>query len=38
MTYQEMVEQWVDGEMSYAKRQLTWFNKQPVIWYDVDNS
>jgi tRNA dimethylallyltransferase len=33
---QEMIETWVKDELSYAKRQMTWFRKQPVIWYDVD--
>lgn len=32
----EMIESWVSGEVAYAKRQMTWFRKQPVIWYDVD--
>ncbi len=31
-----MIESWVVGELAYAKRQLTWFRKQPTIWYDVD--
>lgn len=31
----EMIEDWVKNELSYAKRQMTWFRKQPVIWYDV---
>jgi tRNA A37 N6-isopentenylltransferase MiaA len=30
-----MVTSWVEGEIAYAKRQMTWFRKQPVIWYDV---
>jgi len=34
-TEDEMIEEWVSGELSYAKRQMTWFRKQPVIWYDV---
>jgi tRNA dimethylallyltransferase len=38
LSYDEMVENWVEGEMSYVKRQLTWFRKQPVIWYDVDSN
>lgn len=35
-TQEQMVAQWVIDELSYAKRQLTWFRKQPVIWYDVE--
>jgi tRNA dimethylallyltransferase len=35
-TEQEMIDSWVDGELAYAKRQMTWFRKQAVIWYDVD--
>ena len=31
-----MIESWVEGELAYAKRQMTWFRKQPVIWYDID--
>lgn len=28
---------WATGEFQYAKRQLTWFAKQPaIIWYDQD--
>ena len=33
----QMVDNWVEDEIKYAKRQLTWFRKQPVIWYDVEN-
>lgn len=36
LSYDQMVENWVNDEMAYVKRQFTWFNKQPVIWYDVD--
>lgn len=32
----ELVEHWVSDELAYAKRQLTWFRKQPIIWYDVE--
>lgn len=35
-TKQEMIDSWVKGELAYSKRQLTWFRKQPVIWYDID--
>lgn len=34
-TEKQMVDNWVADELAYAKRQLTWFRKQPVIWYDV---
>lgn len=37
LTEAEMIEKWVSGEIAYAKRQMTWFRKQPVIWYDIDN-
>lgn len=33
---QQMVDSWVADELAYAKRQMTWFRKQPVIWYDID--
>jgi tRNA dimethylallyltransferase len=36
LTEAKMIEEWVSGELAYAKRQMTWFRKQPVIWYDVD--
>lgn len=32
---EDMINQWVREELSYAKRQLTWFRKQPTIWYDT---
>ena len=35
-TKQEMIDSWVEGELAYSKRQMTWFRKQPVIWYDID--
>ena len=38
LTKEQMIETWVGDEMAYAKRQLTWFRKQQVIWYDVDNT
>lgn len=29
--------EWVNQEYQYAKRQLTWFKKQPeIVWFDVD--
>lgn len=36
LTHEEMVADWVRRELQYAKRQMTWFNKQSVIWYDID--
>jgi len=36
ITYDQMIAQWVHDEMSYVKRQNTWFHKMDVIWYDVD--
>lgn len=33
-TREEMINAWIGGELAYAKRQMTWFRKQPVIWYD----
>jgi tRNA dimethylallyltransferase len=36
LTKDEMIEAWVHDEMAYVKRQMTWFHKVPVIWYDVD--
>jgi tRNA dimethylallyltransferase len=35
LTPEQMIESWVSDELAYAKRQLTWFRKQKVIWYDV---
>ncbi len=34
LTYEQMVENWTIDEISYAKRQLTWFRAQDVTWYD----
>lgn len=31
-----MIALWVEGELAYSKRQMTWFRKQPTIWYDVE--
>ncbi len=36
LSQDQMIETWVSDELAYAKRQLTWFRKQPTIWYDVD--
>jgi tRNA A37 N6-isopentenylltransferase MiaA len=33
-----MVNRWVADELAYAKRQLTWFRKQSLIWYDIDKT
>lgn len=33
-SHDQMIESWVSDEVAYAKRQLTWFNKQNVDWYD----
>jgi tRNA dimethylallyltransferase len=34
LSYEQMVENWTTDEISYAKRQLTWFRAQDVTWYD----
>lgn len=32
---EKLVSLWLTDEMNYAKRQLTWFKKQPeIVWYD----
>ena len=32
----ELISRWTASEVSYAKRQLLWFNKQQgIIWYDT---
>lgn len=32
----ELISRWTASEVSYAKRQLLWFRKQPsIIWYDI---
>lgn len=34
---QELVDLWTQAELSYAKRQMVWFKKQPqIVWYDKD--
>jgi len=30
----ELIEQWTDDELKYVKRQLTYFRKLNVVWYD----
>ena len=33
--FEELVSLWVTDEVNYAKRQITWFKKQPdILWYD----
>lgn len=35
LNYDEMKQRWLNAELSYAKRQMVWFRKQPfIIWYD----
>ncbi len=34
LTEQQLVDDWVSAEVSYTKRQLTFFRKQNVVWYD----
>ncbi len=38
LSYDQMIESWVRDETAYVKRQMTWFRKQPVIWYDIDSN
>lgn len=34
---QQLISAWTTKELQYAKRQITWFNKQPnIVWYDKD--
>lgn len=34
-----VIDEWVKEERKYAKRQMTWFNKNPLIkWFDVTDS
>lgn len=36
LTYEEFIEKWINDEMKYIKRQLTWFRKDKRInWFDV---
>ena len=38
-TQKELVKSWTQVDLRYAKRQLTWFKKQPaIIWYDQSNN
>lgn len=35
-TKEEAIEDWINGELDYAKRQLTWFKKDKrVNWFDI---
>ena len=36
LSKEEMIDEWVLGELRYAKRQMTWFRKQEIVWYDID--
>lgn len=39
LSYDQMINNWVADECSYAKRQLTYFNKMPnLIWHDPTSS
>ncbi len=31
----EVVKKWQTDEQNYAKRQMVWFKKMPVIWFDI---
>lgn len=36
LTYEEFINQWVNNEMKYVKRQMTWFKKDKRInWFDI---
>jgi len=36
LTYEEFVERWIESEINYVKRQLTWFKKEKQInWFDL---
>ena len=36
LTYEEFVEKWIESEINYVKRQLTWFKKNKKInWFDL---
>lgn len=36
---QQALEEWTREEIAYAKRQMTWFRKQPgIVWYDTETS
>lgn len=36
LSREEAINRWTTAEISYAKRQLTWFNKQTnIVWFDI---
>lgn len=38
-TKEIVIKEWIDEEIRYAKRQLTWFKKESgLIWFEVDDS
>lgn len=38
ITKEEMIRSWAQSEISYAKRQLTWFSKvENITWFDAQN-
>jgi len=37
LTHERLIEDWVSDELSYVKRQLTWFNAQDVMWFDASS-
>lgn len=35
----ELIRSWVRADLKYAKRQITWFKKQPkIVWYNLSNN
>ena len=44
LTYEEFINQWVNNEIKYSKRQMTWFKKETyhsgqkrIDWFDIDD-
>lgn len=38
-TNDQMIDTWINDEMSYVKRQMTWFRRvKSIQWYDVDSN
>lgn len=38
ITKEELIDRWTHDEFLYAKRQMTWFKKEPAIqWFDIAN-
>lgn len=36
LSYEDFIQSWVTSEFKYAKRQMTWFKKNPKInWFDI---